>query len=94
MGDRDLPRFDDLYFHPNFESHQAEKGRRIVTPKEAEEAWFGKRTIVPNRKGQAGPYLLLGRTVGGRDITVVLLRTDQDGTWLGYTAWDTKKSDF
>lgn len=91
--DGDLPHFDDLDFHPNFEGHQAEADRRIVTREEVEDAWFGKRRIVPNRKGQTGPYLLLGRTGGGRDITVVLLPTGEEGRWLGYTAWDTKHTD-
>lgn len=88
-----MPHFDWLAFHPNFEEHQAEAGRPIVTCAETEEAWYGERRIVPNRKGQRAPYLFLGRTSRPRDITVVLFGTDLDDTWLAYTAWDTKKSD-
>jgi hypothetical protein len=80
-------------FHPNFEDHQAEAGRRIVSCEEAEEAWWGVRRIVQNRKGQKAAYLMLGTTSEPRDITVVLFGTDLDDTWLAYTAWDTKESD-
>lgn len=89
----DLPRFDELDCHPNFEEHQAQTGRRVVTCGEAEEAWYSERTIVPNRRGRRAPYLLIGQTGSGRDITVVLLPTDLDGTWVAFTAWDTKPSD-
>jgi hypothetical protein len=88
-----VPHFDWLAFHPNFEEHQAEAARRVVTCDEAEEAWWGERKIIRNRKGQRALYLMLGKTRQPRDITVVLFGTDLDDTWLAYTAWDTKESD-
>ena len=89
-----MPRFDLLAFHPRFEEHQSEAGRRVVTAVEALDAWYGKRTMIRDRKGRRGPYLMLGSTSGGRDITVVVLTTAEEGTWLAYTAWDTKQSDY
>lgn len=88
-----MPRFDELECDPNFEEHQAQTGCRVVTCDEAEEAWYGRRSIVPNRRGRTAPYLLIGTTGAGRDVTVVLLPTDEDGKWVAYTAWDTKASD-
>lgn len=88
-----MPRFDVLVFHPSFEDHQSEAGRRVVTMEEALDAWYGSRAIVPNRRGRRGPYLMVGSTVEGRDITVVLLATAEKGAWLADTAWDTKQSD-
>jgi len=84
-----VPRFDWIEFHGRFEEHQAEAGRRIVSRAEAEEAWYGRRQFVRNRRHATGPYLLIGRTAAGRRITVVLVRTDEPETWLAYTAWDT-----
>jgi hypothetical protein len=52
-----------------------------------------QRSIVPNRRRRAAPYLMIGQTGAKRDITVVLLPTDAAGTWVAYTAWDTKASD-
>ena len=88
-----VPRFDVLVFHPRFEDHQAEAGRRVVTTEEALAAWQGPRTIVRNRRRRKGSYLMIGSTGAGRDITVVLLATAEPSTWLAYTAWDTKLSD-
>lgn len=85
-----MPEFVELVFHPRFEEHQAEAGRRVVTEEEALEAWYGRRRIVRNRKKANGPYLMLGRTMNGRDITMVLLTTPRPAVWCGYTAWDTR----
>jgi len=82
-----VPVFDELEFHPRFEEHQRDGGRRVVTEAEAIEAWYGRRTIVRNRK-RRGRYLLLG-TAWGRDIVVVLLQTRKPHVWQAYTAWDT-----
>jgi len=85
--------FDDLVFHPDFEGHQSAAGRRVVTVVEADQAWYGQRTFVRNRRRRAGRYLMIGRTDRGRNITVVVLGTANPGTWVAYTAWDTKPGD-
>lgn len=85
----EMPIFDTLVFHPTFEDHQAKAGRRVVTEAEAEQAWYGTREFVRNKKSGRGPYLMVGITGGGRDITVVLLTTRIPTVWCGYTAWDT-----
>ena len=61
----------------------------IVTEGEADDAWYGQRQIVRNKKTGAGPYLMIGRTTVGRDITVVPLTTNHPAVWCAYTAWDT-----
>ena len=90
---KSVAHFDWLAFHPNFEDHQAEAGRSIVTCEEADQAWFGEREVAPNRRSGRARYLMLGKMLYGRRITVVLFGTDLDDTWLAYTAWDTKTSD-
>jgi hypothetical protein len=42
--------------------------------------------------GASDTRLLIGRTDGGRRVTLVV-RHLGDGTWLIYTAWDTKEAD-
>lgn len=88
-----MPVFDELIFHETFEEHQSAADRAVVSRLEALEAWDGDRTLVRNKRRQRGQYLLLGYTLAGRGITVVLLETRTVGTWLAYTAWDTKISD-
>ena len=84
-----MPKFEILEFHPRYEEHQARAGRRVVTEPETEEAWYGERRIVRNKRTGKGPFLMLGRTDGGRNITVVLLTTKRQSVWCAYTAWDT-----
>jgi hypothetical protein len=88
-----VPEFDWLAFHPRFEDHQEDAGRRVVTCDEAEEAWWGERKIARNRTRGRAPYLMIGMTREPRKITVVLFGTDLDDTWLAYTAWTWKESD-
>jgi hypothetical protein len=86
-----MPTFHDLVFHVDFEAHQSAADRRVVTIDEAEDAWYGGRTFVANRRRRAALYLMLGHTAGSRDVTVVLLATSDPGTWVACTAWDTKQ---
>jgi len=88
-----VPSFDELVFHENFEEHQAQAGRPVVTREEALEAWDGRRRMVPNRRSQRGQYLMVGYTSASRAVTVLLFEIRPLGWWLGYTAWDTKASD-
>jgi hypothetical protein len=87
-----MPRFDDLEFHPNFEQHQVDAGRRLVTPAEVEAVWYGIRTFVRSRRPHRS-YLMKGLTSAGRQITVVVRPTRESDTWQIYSAWDTKHTD-
>ena len=82
-----MPNFDELVFHLDFESHQAGRDRRIVSEPEAEEAWYGERKIVRNRKRRAAQYLVIGKTDAGVPVTIAIQRTNEPGVWLAYTAW-------
>lgn len=88
-----MERFDDLVFHPNFEDHQSQAGRAIVSEEEVWDVWLGDHAVVRNRKHRRGAYLMVGLTDTGRPVTVVLRRWRPTGTWQAYTAWDTKASD-
>jgi hypothetical protein len=87
---RHVPEFDWLAFHPNFEQHQEDEGRTVVSCSEVDDVWYGERTIFPNRKTGRGRYLMTGLTRGRRPITVVICGTDLGDTWLAYTAWPSK----
>lgn len=87
-----MPRFDYLEFHPNFEQHQVDAGRRVVTRDEVEDLWYGKRSFVRSRRPHRS-YLMKGLTSAGRQITVVARPTRDLDTWQIYTAWDTKHTD-
>jgi hypothetical protein len=75
-----------------FEEHQVEAGRRVVTSREAQQAWENGFLPRRNIRGSPDTRLLIGRTDGGRRVTLVS-RHLGDGMWFTYTAWDTKEAD-
>jgi hypothetical protein len=87
-----VPSFDQQVIGDEFEEHQAQAGRRIVTAREAQQVWDNGFLPRRNVRGDPDTRLLIGQTDGGRRVTLVS-RHLGDGDWLTYTAWDTKESD-
>ena len=87
-----MPSYAEQVIADEFESHQALARRPIVTAREAQEVWDNGFLPRRNRRGAADTRPLIGRTDGGRRVTLVT-RSLGDGIWLTYTAWDTKEAD-
>jgi hypothetical protein len=87
-----VPTYREQVIADEFEAHQARAGRPIVTAREAQQVWDGGFVPRRNAGGTADTRLLLGRTDGGRRVTLVS-RHQGEGTWFTYTAWDTKEAD-
>ncbi len=87
-----MPTYLEQVIVDDFEDHQARARRPIVTVREAQEAWDNGFLPRRNVRGRLDTRLLIGRTNGGRRVTLVS-RHIGDGVWLTYTAWDTKESD-
>lgn len=87
-----VPTYAEQVIADEFEEHQRRAGRRAVTAGEAQEIWDNGFLPRRNVRGPANTRLLIGRTVGGRRVTLVS-RHLGDGIWLTYTAWDTKEAD-
>ncbi len=75
-----------------FESHQAQAGRPVVTDREAQQVWDNGFLPRRNVKGSPDTRLLIGVPDGGRKVTLVS-RHLGEGVWLTFTAWETKASD-
>lgn len=88
-----MPRFDELVIGDEFEAHQAAAGRRVVTSREALQAWENGFTARHNPRGQPDTRMLIGVTGGGRRVTIIARQIGL-GQWYAFTAWDTKPSDF
>jgi hypothetical protein len=84
-----VPVYIALWISDSFEDHQARSGRRVVTTLEAQEGWDNGFLPPRNVRGSPDTRLLIGRSDGGRQISLVA-RHLGDGTWFTYTAWDTK----
>ena len=63
-----------------------------MTAAEAQQVWDNGFLPRRNVRGDADTRLLIGKTDGGRRVTLVS-RYLGDGIWLTYTAWDTKEAD-
>jgi hypothetical protein len=87
-----VPTFSEQVIADEFEDHQANARRPIVTASEAQQVWDNGFLPRRNVRGDPGTRLLIGSTDGGRRVTLVA-RHLGDGKWFTYTAWDTKESD-
>lgn len=87
-----MPSYAEQVISDEFEEHQALAGRQIVTVREAQEVWDNGFLPRRNSRGSPDTRLLIGRTNGGRRVTLVS-RHRGDGIWSTFTAWDTKEAD-
>lgn len=87
-----MPTYAEQVLAGDFEDHQARAGRPIVSVREAQQVWDNGFLPRRNVRGALNTRLLIGRTDGGRLVTLVA-RDLGDGVWLTYTAWDTKEAD-
>lgn len=90
--DHSVATYGEQVIAEDFEEHQVRARRPIVTVREAQQVWDNGFLPRRNVRGAPDTRLLLGRTDGGRAVTLVS-RHQGDGVWLTYTAWDTKEAD-
>ncbi len=69
-------------------------GARGVSASEAEQTLWNRHVVIRNRRGAPerpqleGRRLLIGRSDGGRYLTLVIEETMEPTTWLLITGWD------
>lgn len=73
------------------EHNVAEMGAHAVSPEEIEQVISNRHVTVANPRGGPGGVLLIGRTDGGRVLTVPLAPTGDPGTWRPATAFDASR---
>lgn len=73
-----------LTWDENNEQHLAEHG---VVPREVRELLGNEHVTTANPAGGRDRVLLIGRTNGGRFLTISMERTDDPGTWKPITGW-------
>jgi len=66
------------------EAHIAEHG---VTPREVNQMVENPHILLRNRRGTRAPVLLIGRTHGGRVLSVPMAKTRDPGVWRPITAF-------
>ncbi len=78
-------RAEDLEFDEGNESHLA---RHRITLSEVSEIWCSDPLYVPNRKGLASVWLMLGDTAAGRKLTIAVLVDEVRLRLRPITGWD------
>lgn len=76
---------DDLEFDEVNEAHLA---RHDISATEVTQVWLNKPVYVPNKKGLAATWLMLGDTLGGRSLTVAVVTLEEVLRLRPITGWD------
>lgn len=69
------------------EANEAEMARHGVTPREVRQVLLDDPRFFQNRRGHAATRIMIGRTDGGRLLTVPIAQTALPGVWRPATAW-------
>jgi hypothetical protein len=78
-------RIDEL----EFDDLNVDKlGKHAITPTEVVQLLDHGYTVRRNKKTGSGDRQLIGRTHGGRCLTIVLVETPVAGRWRPITGWE------
>lgn len=70
------------------EGNEGELAAHEISPAEVYEVWANGAVWVPNVRRRAGDWKMLGRTDGGRRLTIVLRLYGDRGVLRPITGWD------
>jgi hypothetical protein len=73
------------------EHNVAEMARHGIARDEVDQLLSNQHTIARNPRGEPGSLLLIGRTDGGRLLTVPIAPTSDPTTWRPATAFDASR---
>lgn len=74
-------------------ANEAEAVRHGVSEREIEQVFHNEPVYLPNKRGHTAGILMVGRTFGGRLLTVPLSETARPGFYRPATAFDSSPGD-
>ena len=83
-------RVDDLEFDAY---NEEEMHRHHVTRREVRQVYENDSLYLSNKKGHDAPLVMIGRTFGGRLLTVPLGRTAIETIWRPASAWESSPNE-
>lgn len=87
----DHPRYAD---HIDFdEGNESELAAHSISPAEAMQVLTNDPLWARNKKGRAGVWLAVGRTNGGRALTLPVVYIEQTSAIRPITGWDSTKGE-
>lgn len=75
------------------EGNEEELGRHRITPYEVEQVFENEPTWARNKRGRAGDWIVVGRTNGGRVLTIVFLLKGETDIVRPVTGWDSTRGE-
>jgi len=57
------------------------------------EVWFNRHVILRNRRNRAASHRMVGKTDGGRMLTLLMTQTEDVGVWVAVNAWPASKAE-
>lgn len=88
MHPRDAEQFDWTH-----DEDEAELAAHHIRPPEVEEVYLGVHVWAKDKKWEAAEWLLVGRTRGGRALTIAIRTDDVFRTIRAITGWDTTRGE-
>ena len=70
------------------EGNESELDRHGIAPDEVEQVFDNHPTWAVNKTSGSGEWLMIGRTDGGRFLTIVVTTTDRPWFIRAITGWD------
>ncbi|SRR6266511_997174 len=75
------------------DGNEGECARHGVSAVEVYQVWRNGPLYRPNKRGLAGDWMMIGRSDGGRLLTVVILARPEQKALRPITAWDASRGD-
>ena len=64
-----------------------------ILPWEVEQVFWNKPVWAPNKKGRSGDYLMVGKTDGGRELTIIVQPNPITRLLRPVTGWDSTQAE-
>ena len=87
------PMRPEIYDLQIDDANATEMARHHVRAGEAFQVLAGQPVYLPNKRERAAALVMIGRTVGGRWLTIPLAPTGTHGIWRPVTAWDSSAAE-
>ena len=85
-------RLDNTAFEWD-EGNESELARHRITLQEVEEVFFNEPVWASNRRGRAGNRVMIGRTDGGRALTIIVRVELSTETIRAITGWESTRGE-
>lgn len=66
---------------------------REIEESEAYEVWLNQHVIVWNKRNRSASHRMIGRTDGGRGLTILVRPSQDESSWVIVNGWESSKGE-